>query len=82
MQSLHFAYWVILHAFLSSAEFFFKINLIKTFFQEYHQHVNCLDTDQAWHLVGPDLGPNCCKDYQQMTLVGRLIAFVKIVFVQ
>ena len=26
---------------------------------------NCLDTDQARHLVGPDLGPNCLQRYQQ-----------------
>ena len=28
------------------------------FFQEYHQSVS-LDPDQAQHLVGPDLCPNC-----------------------
>ena len=22
---------------------------------------NSLDPDQAWHVVGPDLGPNCLK---------------------
>ena len=35
---VNFAYWVILHAFLSSADFF-KINFFKKFFQEYHQNV-------------------------------------------
>ena len=30
---------------------------------------NILDPDQARHFVGPDLGLNCLKSYQQMTLV-------------
>ena len=29
-----------------------------------------LDPDQARHFVWPDLGPNFCKGYQQMTLGG------------
>ena len=35
------AYWVILHAFLSSVDFFsfFKINFFKKFFQEYRRSV-------------------------------------------
>ena len=32
---------------------------------------NSLDPDQAQRFVGPDLGPNCCKGYQQTTLVGK-----------
>ena len=37
---------------------FFKINLYKRFFQEYHTRVsNSLDPDQARLFVGPDLGP-------------------------
>ena len=31
---------------------------------------NRLDPDQAQHFVGPGLGPNCLKDYQQTTLGG------------
>ena len=28
---------------------------------------NSLDSDQARHFVGPDLGPNCLRSYHQMT---------------
>ena len=55
--------------FLLSADFFPpKINLLKKFFQEYHQNVKqfgpnqarqFVGTDQARRIVGPDLGPNC-----------------------
>ena len=48
---LNSAYWVIFHASLLSAVFFFKIHseFLKKFFQEYHQSVmsNSLDPDQA-----------------------------------
>ena len=52
---------------------FFKINLFEKLFQEYHQ-CHSLDLDQALCFVGPDLGPNCCKGYQQRALhvVGRV----------
>ena len=49
------AYWVIFHAFLSSADFF-QINFLKKFFQEYHQNVKQFGPSR---FVGPDLGPNC-----------------------
>ena len=42
-----------LHAFLSSVDFFLKINFFKKIFQEYHQSIK--------HFVGPDLGPNCLQ---------------------
>ena len=46
-----FAYWIILHAFLSSADFL-QNQLFEKSFQEYHQ---------ARHFVRPDLGPNCLQ---------------------
>ena len=52
------AYWVILHAFLSSADFFFKINFCKKFFQEYHQ---CQKFGSRSGQVEPDLGANCLQ---------------------
>ena len=50
--------------FLSSVDFFFKLTFPKTSFRNtYHQSVkpNSLDSDQARHFVGPDLGPNCLQ---------------------
>ena len=41
--------------------FFFKINFFEKLFQEHLRVSNSLDTDQARHLVGPDLGPNCLQ---------------------
>ena len=51
-----------IHAFFSSADFF-KINFCEKFFQKYHQSMcqTVLDPDQARHVVGPDLGPNCLQ---------------------
>ena len=40
------------YVFLSSADFFFKINFFKKFFQEYHLSVKQLD---------PDQGPTFCR---------------------
>ena len=55
-----FTSWVILHAYLSSAIFFFfEINFFQEFFQEKDQTAKPFDPDQARHFVGPDLGPNC-----------------------
>ena len=48
-----FDYWVIFYAFLSSADFFFKINVFEK------RVFNSLDPDQAGHFVRPDLGQNC-----------------------
>ena len=53
-----FACWVIFHALLSTADFFFKINFFKKFFQRVS---NGLDPDQDRSHVGPDLGPNCLQ---------------------
>ena len=47
--------------FLSSADFFFKINCFKKLFQESGRVSNSLDSDQDRHSVGPDLDPNCLK---------------------
>ena len=55
MQRVNFAYWVILHAFLSAD--FFKINFVEKFFQEYHHSDKQLDPDLAQHSVGPHLDP-------------------------
>ena len=52
------AYWEILHDFLLSAYFFFKINFWKNSFRNTIRVSNSLDRDQARHFVGPDLGPN------------------------
>ena len=55
------ACWVILHAFLSSADIFFNTNFFEKFFQEYHQSVKQFGSSQAPQNVGPDLGPNCLQ---------------------
>ena len=55
-----------MHAFLMSAEFFSKSSFRNTI-----QVSNSLDPDQVQHSVSPDLGPNCCKNYQQMTLADK-----------
>ena len=48
--------------FLSSADFFFKINFfLKKIFQEYHQSVKQFGSDQARRFVGYDLGPICLR---------------------
>ena len=50
---------------LSSADFFFKFNIFKIFFQEHYLYIirvsNGLDPDQDRQNVGPDLGPNCLQ---------------------
>ena len=65
------AWWAILRAFLSSADFFYKLTVTKT---------NCLWTlsecQTVWTQiridgsVGADLNPNRLKCYQPVTLVG------------
>ena len=54
-----FAYWVILHAFLTSADFFKTFS--KNNFRNTIRVSNSLDPDQARHFVGPNLGPNCLQ---------------------
>ena len=58
---LLFAYWVILHAFLSSVDFFLKSTFSKKSFRNTIRVSNSLDPDQARHFVGPDLDPNCLQ---------------------
>ena len=49
---------------------FCLINFLKKSFRNTIRVSNNLDTDQARHFVGPDLGPNCLKKgYQQTTKV-------------
>ena len=47
--------------FLSSADFFSKSTFTKNSFRNTIRLSNRLDQDQARHLVGPDLGPNCLQ---------------------
>ena len=49
------AYWVILHAFRLSADFFQKM------ISEISSVSNNLDPDQVPCFVGHDLGPNCLR---------------------
>ena len=57
-----FAYWVIFHDFLSSADFFQNQLFQKILSDRNTTRVsNSLDPDQAAHFVGPDLGPNCLQ---------------------
>ena len=42
---------------LSSADFL-KMNFLKNPFMNTVKVLNSLDTDQDWHIVSPDLGPN------------------------
>ena len=60
IYSLVFAYWVFA-CFLSSADFFFKINFLKNYFRNPPECQTVLDPDQARQNVGPDLGPNCLQ---------------------
>ena len=55
-----FAFWVILHAFLSSADFFSTSTLKKN--NSGRPSVsNSLVLDQACYFVGPDLSQNCLQ---------------------
>ena len=57
--------WVTFHSFVVVC--LFQINFLKKLsFRNTNRVSNSLDPDQA---VGPDLGPNCLKGYQQMTKV-------------
>ena len=58
---LLFAYWVILHAFLSPADFFQNPFFSKNYFRNTIRASNSLDSDQARYFVGPDLDPNCLQ---------------------
>ena len=74
---LLFACWVLLHAFLSSVDFFLKINFFKKSFRNTIKVSYSLDPDQAWQNFGPDLGPtpNCLRKVisrrQKLPLAGK-----------
>ena len=53
-KTILFAYWVILHAYLSSDNFFQN----RISFRNTIRVSNSLDPDLARHFVGLDLGPN------------------------
>ena len=55
---LNSAYWVIFHAYLSSADFFSKYFFFKNTFRNTIPVSYSLNPDQGGHFVGPDLGPN------------------------
>ena len=57
-----FAYWVIFHAFLSPADFFFQNqHFRKTSFRNIIRVSNSLDPDQAQRYIGSDLGLTCLQ---------------------
>ena len=47
--------------FLSSTDFFFQNPFFSKFYRTTMRMSNSLDTDQARHYVGPNLGPNCLQ---------------------
>ena len=53
-----------LHDLFGLLLFFYKINIRVS---------NSLDTDQAWHFVGPDLGPNCLQRFSADDAADNLI---------
>ena len=55
------ACWIMLHALLSSADFFFKINISKNYFKNTLRVSSNFDPNQARQNLGPDLGPNCLQ---------------------
>ena len=70
-----FACWVIVHAFLSSVDFF-QFFFSKESFRNTIRVSNRLDPDQARRFVGPDLGPNCLQRFsaderQKSPLAGK-----------
>ena len=55
--------WKIVHAFLLSENFFQNQLFQKNSFRNTIRVSNSLDPDQARHIVGPDLGPNCLQKF-------------------
>ena len=55
--------WKIVHAFLLSEIFFQNQLFQKNSFRNTIRVSNSLDPDQARHIVGPDLGPNCLQKF-------------------
>ena len=64
---------IFLHAFLSFADFFFKIICFKNSFSNTMKVSNSLDPyqAQAQKSVRPDLGLNCLQKIQQTTLIWK-----------
>ena len=60
-ESVNSAYWEILHAFLSSADFFFKINVSKIISRSTIRVSISLDPDQDQCFFRPDLVQNCLQ---------------------
>ena len=60
INKIFIAFWVILHALLSSADFF-KSAFLKNSFTNTIGVSNSLEPDQARQYVGPDLGPDCLQ---------------------
>ena len=56
-----FAYWVIFHAFLLSADFFSNSTFSKIIFRNTIRESNSWDPDHAQNNVGPDLVPSCLQ---------------------
>ena len=50
----------------------------KRSFRNRNRMSNGLDPDQDRRFVGPDLGPNCFKKYQQTTKIAASIESVKV----
>ena len=74
----NFAYWVILHAFLSSAVvFFFKIFFTNNYFMNTIKVSNSLYPDQANILLGLIWVQTLCKGYQQTIEGNKLIKINK-----
>ena len=68
------ACWVIMHAFLSSAEFFSKSTFSKNSPRNTIRVSNSLDPDQGRVFLGLISVQNVCKSYQQTTLVGKQLS--------
>ena len=57
---------------------FFKMNCFETSFRNIISGSNSFDPDQVRQNVGPDLDPNRCRCFKQMTLVGKELNNVKL----
>ena len=66
-------YWVILHVFLSSADFFSKLTFSKTSLGDTVKMSNSLLPDHADVLSSLIWVQTVCKDYQQTLVVGKEI---------
>ena len=77
-----FAYWVILHVVLSSAEILSKSTFSKHSFTNTIRLSNSLDPDQARRSVRPDLGPSCLQkllaDDTGRQIINSLLIFIRL----